>query len=182
MRDRITSGDTLDFVTTLPDYPASGGYTLKYRLSPRTSGSAIDITCTASGDDHRCGAAASATAAWAAGEYSWACWVEKGAERYSGTSYLWRGECTILPNPATTAAFDGRGHARKVLDAIEAVLENRATLDQEEYSIAGRSLKRTPTERLLRLRQVYRQEVASEDAAARLSAGLGGSPKLQVRL
>jgi hypothetical protein len=182
MRDRIVAGDTLDFVTTLPDYPAGGGYTLKYRLSPRTTGAAIDITCSASGNDHRCGAAASVTATWTAGEYSWSCWVEKGAERYSGTAYPWRGECTILPNPATTTNYDARSHARKVLDAIEAVLEGRATLDQEEYTIGGRSLKRTPVEQLIRFRQRYKQEVAGEDAAARINAGLGGGRKIQVRL
>ena len=182
MRERIIAGDTLDFVTTLPDYPASGGYTLKYRLSPRTTGSAIDITCSASGDDHRCGAAASVTALWAAGEYSWSCWVEKGAERYSGTAYPWRGECTILPNPATTTTYDARSHARKVLDAIEAILEGKATADVAEYTIGGRSLKKMDVPDLLQWRQRYASEVAAEDIRAKLAAGLGGGRKIQVRL
>jgi hypothetical protein len=37
------AGDTLDFTTSVPDYPASAGWTLKYRLVPRTS----DCTCPA---------------------------------------------------------------------------------------------------------------------------------------
>ena len=38
-------GDTLDQNISIPDYPASDGWTLKYRFTPRDSGgSAIDIT------------------------------------------------------------------------------------------------------------------------------------------
>lgn len=182
MRDRIIAGDTLDFVTTLPDYPASGGYTLKYRLSPRTTGSAIDITCSAAGDDHRCGAAASVTATWAAGEYSWACWVEKGAERYGGTEYPWRGECTILPNPATTTNYDSRSDARKALDAMNAFIAGSTDMTVRRYTIGGRELERWPLADLLVARQRFASEVASEDAKARLNAGLGGGRKIQVRL
>jgi len=69
-----------------------------------------------------------------------------------------------------------------VLDAIEAVIENRATLDQESYQIGGRSLKRMPIADLMRLRQLYRAEVAGEEAAAKLAAGLGTARKVQVRL
>lgn len=182
MRERIIAGDTLDFVTTLPDYPASGGYTLKYRLSPRTSGSAIDITCSASGDDHRCGAAASVTALWAAGEYSWSCWVESGAERYSGTDYPWRGECTILPNPATTTTYDSRSAARKALDAMNAFLAGSTDMSVKRYTINGRELERWPLKDLLVARQRFAAEVANEDICAKLNAGLGGGRKIQVRL
>ena len=182
MRERIIAGDTLDFVTTLPDYPASGGYTLKYRLSPRTSGSAIDITCSASGDDHRCGAAASVTASWVAGEYSWACWVEKGAERYGGTEYPWRGECTILPNPATTTTYDSRSAARKALDAMNAFIAGSTDMSVKRYTINGRELERWPLKDLLVARQRLAAEVANEDICAKLNAGLGGGRKIQVRL
>ena len=122
------------------------------------------------------------TATWTAGEYSWSCWVEKGAERYSGTAYPWRGECTILPNPATTTTYDARSHARKVLDAIEAVLEGKATADVAEYTIGGRALKKMPVADLLKWRQRYASEVAAEDIRAKLAAGLGGGRKIQVRL
>ena len=181
MRDRIIAGDTLDFVTTLPDYPASGGYTLKYRLHPRASGSAIDITCTASGDDHRCGAAASVTALWVAGEYSWSCWVEKGAERYSGTAYPWRGECTILPNPATTAVYDARSPARIALDAINAFLSGSTDLSVRRYSIQGRELERWAPGELLVLRDALKAEAWREDAAAQIEAGGGNPRRVYVR-
>ena len=183
MRDRVIAGDTLDFVTTLPDYPASGSYTLKYRLAPRSSGSAIDITCAADGDDHRCGAAASVTALWAAGEYSWSCWVEKGAERYSGTKYPWRGECTILPNPATTATYDARSPARKALDSINAALATYAEKAHVvEYEIGGRRMKFNSNGDLLVMRDKLKAEVWREDAAAQIDAGGGNPRRVYVRL
>ena len=61
------------------------------------------------------------------------------------------------------------------------MIENRATMDQQEYAIGGRSLKRTPMADLLRLRSVYRTEVKNEIAAERLAAGLPAGGKVQVR-
>ncbi len=174
----LTAGDTLDFTTSVPDYLASAGWTLKYRLAPRVSGTPIDITATASGDDHRVTVNATTTAGWAAGWYAWTAYVEKAAERYT----VDRGDLQIRAASTSLAAgTDNRTHARKVLDAIEAVLENRATLDQEEYAIAGRSLKRTPIEELMVLRDRYKAEVKSEVLAERLAAGLSGNNRLVVR-
>lgn len=70
------------------------------------------------------------------------------------------GDLVVTPDP--TAIEDGqdlRSHAKKVLDAIEAVLEKRATKDQESHTIAGRSLSRTPIADLLMLRDRYRAEL-----------------------
>ena len=181
MRDRIICGDTLDFVTTFAGYPAAT-WTCTYFFIPRTAGSgaAFSVVCTAGteAEEHRCAAAATTTGAWTPAEYSWIARMSSGAEVYE----VDRGTVTLAANPATATSYDGRSHARKALDAIEAVLEGRATLDQEEYTIGGRSLKRTPVEQLIRFRQRYKQEVAGEDAAARIAAGLGGGRKIQVRL
>lgn len=175
----ITAGDTLAFTTSVPDYPATDGWTLKYRLAPRAAGTAIDIVASASGADYVVQVAASTTVNWATGFYTWTAFVESGAERYT----VDRGQLEIRPASSTLAAgTDGRTHARTVLDAIEAVIENRATVDQESYAINGRSLKRMPISDLLKLRQIYRAEVAGEEAAAKLAAGLGVARKVQVRL
>ena len=175
----VYAGDTLDFETTVPDYPASEGWTLKYRLAPRSAGTAIDLTAVADGDDYDITASATTTASWATGWYTWTAFVEKAGERFT----VDRGQLEIRAASSTlAAATDGRTHARKVLDAIEAVLETRATLDQESYAINGRSLKRMPIEELLKLRQIYRAEVAGEDAASKLAAGIAQPRKVQVRL
>lgn len=171
----LTAGDTLDFTTSVPDYPASEGWTLKYRLAPRAAGTAYDITATPSGDDYLVQASAATTANYAPGDYTWTAWVEKAGEVYT----VDRGQLEIRARSSTLApGHDGRSHARKVLDAIEAVIEGRATKDQEEYQIRDRSLKRTPMAVLLKLRALYLNEVRREDDAANLAAG--GRPRNRI--
>lgn len=182
MQQAIIAADTLQFTTSIADYPASDGWTLKFRLIPRTSGDAIEITAAAADDDpdaYEVSVSAATTAGWVPGDYSWAAWVEKDVEKFTVDGWVshdqrYRGGASIAikPDPRTVAAFDNRSHARKVLDAIEAVIENRATLDQEEYTINGRSLKRTPLDDLVGLRRRYQNEVATEDAAERVAQGL----------
>lgn len=60
------------------------------------------------------------------------------------------------------ADFDGRSEARRALDAIEAVLANKASQDQQSYTIKGRSLSRYPVADLLRLRAFYVTKVRRE--------------------
>lgn len=163
LRDILYAGDTLDFTTSVTDYPAPV-WTLRYRLAP-ASGAAIDLTSVAAGSDHRITANASATASWVVGTYSWTAWVENaGGERYT----LARGRLEIKPASSTLAAgVDTRSQAEIALAAIDAVLANRATVDQMEYSIAGRSLKRMTIDELLKLRSHYVDEVNKERGITR---------------
>lgn len=177
LTNKIAAGYTLEFSTSTPDYPASEGWALKYKLAPRAGGSIINITATADGDDHLVQITAATTATWAAGWYTFEAYVEKGAEVYS----LERGPVQIVA--ALAAGQDTRLHVEKVIDAIEAVIENRASLDQEEVSVNGRSLKRTPVEQLIVLRSKYRNELQSMQAADKLANGItGGGRRIQMVL
>lgn len=174
----LRAGDTWKWRREdLADYPAPT-WTLKYRFKSAAGG--FEVVAAASGALHQVTVAASTTAGFAAGTYSWAAWVESGAEQYTVGS----GTVTIEPNlraGAATDALDARSHARKVLAAIEAVLEGRASRDQEEYRIGDRMLKRTPIADLLRLRALYRKEVAAEDAAAAIANGTGTGRRILTR-
>lgn len=176
----LTAGATLDFRTTVPDYPASAGWTLKYRLAPRAAGgTAIDISATPSGDDYLVQVSKSTTQTWVPGFYTAVSWVEKGSELYPVGA---RVEVEILARPDNLAAgTDGRTHAQIALDAIRAVIEKRATLDQQSYSIGNRTLQRMPLEDLLKFRAIYEREVRNEIAAEKIAAGLSVSNKIQVR-
>jgi hypothetical protein len=77
------------------------------------------------------------------------------------------GRSTVVLNLANTNA-DLRSHAKKVLDNIEAVLENRASIDQSSFSIAGRSLSRMSIDELLTLRDRYHSEYLEEIKKARI--------------
>lgn len=175
MNEELIAGDTLDFTVSVPDYPASDGWTLKYRLTPRFAAPTqapvvLTATTNANGTDYDVQAGPSTTADWAAGSYTWARWVEKTGARQTLSE---SGALLVKADPSTTVqGFDPRGHAQTVLDAIEAVIEGRATKDQEEYTIGSRSLKRTPLDELIKLRGRYKSEVLAERIAAG-ETGLG---------
>lgn len=149
------------------DYPAST-WTLKYGL--KNAASHIEITAAADGDDYTVLVAAATTAGYTAGTYRWAAWVESGTEKRD----IGEGWIEVLAAYTGAAVLDDRSHARITLDAIEAVIENRATLDQQQYAIGNRSLTRTPIAELLKLRDYYRAEVRAEVHAEDTALGRGG--------
>ena len=103
--------------------------------------------------------ASSTTASYSVGDYNWDAFITRTAD--SQRFRIDNGKTKIVPNLANTNA-DTRSHAKKVLDAIEAVIEGRASQDQMSYSIAGRSLSRMSIDDLLKFRDRYRSEYMTE--------------------
>ncbi|MTH79413.1 hypothetical protein [Paracoccus aestuariivivens] len=122
----------------------------------------IDLQSEPQGAMHRLQASAPITAEWLPGRYVWALRALRGSDviEYQTGDLLIGADIASL-----TSGFDGRSHARRVLEAVEAVLENRASIDQERYSINNRELWRTPVADLLMLRSRYRDEVRREEQA-----------------
>lgn len=167
----IVAGDTAKWTRTLADYPADDGWSLGYEAV--NAGTRLAFQATADGADHAIVLSATTTATYAPGAYDWRARVTKGAEVFTvGT-----GRLQVLA--AFDAAIDARSHARRTLEAIEATIEGRASSSTGEYEVAGRKLKYIPIADLLVLRDRYRREVASEDAAAGVGKGLSG--RIQVR-
>lgn len=168
----IAAGVTFERDVILADYPAPD-----WVLSAHLRGSAaINITATADGTGHKFTVAAATTAGWAPGVFSYVARVTKGAEVHQ----VEVGTLEILADlAAVEAPFDGRTHAKRTLDAIQAVIEKRATQDQQKYTINNRELWRTPIADLLKLRDTYRTEVRRETATARGKSLWG--PAVQVR-
>ncbi len=122
----------------------------------------IDLTATAEGSSHRLAADAETTAEWTPGSYWFSARVvhaENGVFEVDSGTVLIRPDLAGLDDP-----YDGRTHAQRVLASIEAVIEQRATRDQERYTINNRELWRTPIADLLALRNQYRIEVKNEQA------------------
>ena len=176
----IIAGDRLSFKRTNldADYPVAS-YSLKYSARLENSGSTeITFTASESGNDYLIEVPAATTAAYIVGTYHWQAYIIRtsDSERITIDSGTWK----VKPN-RDIATTDPRSHIKKVLDAIESVIENRATLDQENYSIQGRSLGRTPIADLLLLRDKYRAEYVSAQRSERISNGLGHSGIIKVR-
>jgi hypothetical protein len=173
MQAQLAAGTTLKFTVTLADYSAADGWVLSYRLAPRVSGSAIDITATASGTDHLVNVAKATTANWAAGTYTVAAWVDNGTDRYSVDTEA--GEIVITPNPATLAAgADQRSQAEIALANVQSLLQGKASSGTMEYTINGRQLRSYPLPDLLRLEAKLKTDVDRERVAAGKAPVHGG--------
>lgn len=158
---------------------APADYALTYVADKQGAGSTtFSITATESGSEYLIEVASATTAGYTSGTYNWQAYITRTSD--SQRLSVARGQWTVIPNLSASTA-DPRSHVKKVLDAIEAVIESRASLDQMSYSIAGRSLSRTPINDLLVLRDKYRSEYMRELDADRVSRGLARKNKLLVR-
>jgi hypothetical protein len=175
----LIAGDTLKYADSFPDYPASAGYTLTTRLVRRdAAGAPITFNATASGDDYQTNVPAATTAGWAPGIYTWSKYVTLAGERYT----LDAGELEIRADPAAaTAPLDQRSHAQRTLDAIEAVIEQRASSAQLQWSIKGRQVQYMSLDELRKMRAHYRAEVAQERNAERVAKGLKPRNRVAIR-
>lgn len=152
------------------DYPPAS-WTLTYWFKQEGSGGgkfSVVATAASSGAGYAVSVAAGTTAGYAAGSWTWVALVTGG----SSESYeVHRGTLEILPRYDQNVALDDRSFARICLDNIEAVIQNRATMDQQEYAIEGRSLKRMTGAELMTFRDRFRAEVFAEDNAERRRRG-----------
>lgn len=172
----LRAGDTwLFYQNPVGDYKPSAGYVLTYYLA--NASGVISIICTthATEDKWQAAATAAATALYTAGLYSYTAVATKAAESVTIDS----GEVKILTG--LTAAVDNRTHVKKMLDAIEALLEGRAVADVESYSIAGRQLTKMKFTELVTLRDKYKAEYIGEQQAAKVARGERLSGNIRVK-
>ena len=166
----MRAGDSATWRISLCDYPAGAGWVLSYALLS-ASAPKITFAAAADGDDHLVTLTSATTATWAAARYSMMATVSDGTDRATVRA----ADIVVLPDLTVAPNYDGRSHARKMLEAIEAALESRATaeqLDLIELSIYNRTSKRGQGV-LLEYRSKYRAEVAREDAASGNRPGRG---------
>lgn len=171
------AGDTITWIKSLADYPAPT-WVLKYRLL--NAAGKIDITAAASGANHLITVAAATSAAYTAGIYDYLAWVESGTERHS----VGQGRITVVANLAAASTFDGRSDARKIYEALLAAYKTRVDGGQgfvQEYEIAGRKMKFSSAADWLNQLNFWKRQVAAEDNAAKIAAGLPAGNRVLVR-
>ena len=161
------------------DYPLDE-YALEYRFTEDSTGNtyAFTIAATEAESTYLVEIASAVTASLTAGDYQWAAFIIRSSDNQRVV--IDQGRTEILPNLQNTTA-DLRSHAKKVLDAIEAVLENRASQDQMSYSIAGRSLSRMSIDDLMTFRNRYRAEYLREIKLARIKNKQDSGNTIKVR-
>lgn len=165
----IVAGDSTEWTIQNTDYPATLGWVLSYKLlSPAN---VINITSTAQNANHLVSIASNVSADFLPGPYTWHKIFTNGSQRKT----VQVGAITIKPNIATLTTADGRSHAKKMLEAIEAVLEGSANAgDLHVLQVAGvnRSMQQD-TAKLIQLRNQYKIELARENQAAGIGNNRG---------
>lgn len=150
----IQAGVNFTATATLSAYSNGWDVTL-YLRGP----SAVDLPATRDGNVFTFAAPASSTTDWKPGEYVYSIRATNGAD----VAEISACRVTVLADLVAVAeGHDARSEYRKALEAIEAVLAKRATMDQERYRINNRELYRTSIGDLLKLRAFYAQKVAEE--------------------
>lgn len=156
-----------DKASEIPD-----GYTPFFVLGGASS---LKIEGAIDGEDIAFALTADETEELATGHY----WYQVVAESEESSSssassvsrtFIAQGEIWVIGKITGTGAYDGRSVAKQLVDAIDAVMLNKATLDQQSYVIqsgsGSRSLVRCSVEELMELRKYYAAIVAAENRAA----------------
>jgi hypothetical protein len=177
MKTEIIVGDTLDFVTSVPRFLASAGWTLTYKLIPKAAGPAvISFNASAQGDDYRVQVTAATTATWTVSDYSFEAYVTKAAERYTVDS----GQVTIKANPASATTLDNRSHERKMLDQVQAAMF-ALNAGVKSYAIGSRQLTYRDMPELIMEESRLKWLVLNEEAREKIAAGLGNPRNVGIR-
>lgn len=160
---RLNAGFSLAWVASFPGFTASEGWSLSYQLTNHTN--AHTIPATALGDDFQVVISPALSSTFAPGSYRLFAIAQKADDRriLANTSF------EVLPD--ITKAVDLRSTAERTLEAIEALLEGKATDDQQMIQYNGRTLSRYTFEALETLRSRLKRTVARERERRRGSKG-----------
>jgi len=169
----INSGINFNAQTWQPNF-SGAEWTLELLL--RGTGT-ITLTGERESARHVFSANAAETATWATGEYTYFLRAVSGSDAH----LIEQGGVRVLPDVSKIAdGTDIRSRARKALDAIDAVLDKRATIDQKSYRINNRELERTDIKDLIALRAHYFDLVQREEAKARGKSLFGRQVKFHM--
>ena len=117
----------------------------------------IDLHAAREGDGHLFAVPGSQTVAWSPGKYSVSIRVTDGVDVFE----IEQGESEIGADLASVSAgHDARSQVERTLEAINAVIEGRASKDQQSYTINGRTLVRSSIADLLLLQKAYEDKLA----------------------
>jgi hypothetical protein len=173
---KFTQGDALEWKESEASYKASAGWTMYYQLSGPQQ---INIASTADGDDHKFSIPSTTTKTWASGVYLYQRYAKKADEVHT----LERGTLEILLDLTsldTGSTYDARSHARRMVEALEEVMQGRISKQTESITINGRSILYLSPAELRKEWLHWKAILRQEEEQARIAEGLGAR-KILVR-
>jgi len=175
--DSINAGDSLKWTISNSDYPASDSWALTYIFINKDD--KFTITSSADGDNHAISEALAITAKYPPGLYYWKCYAGDGTDRY----LINEGRAEVIKNieDSNVKSADLRSHVKKVLDAVEAVIENRASDSDLSMSVDGESITNFTPKQLTDLRSRYRGLYNKELNKERINQGRPSRRNKKIR-
>lgn len=152
--ESIIAGDSYELVGAFDDYPAT---TWTAELVFAQGSKRARFSATASGNSFSFEIDSASSLELAVGRSAYQIQV---SDNLGTNKTVQSGQVEICPSLFSDGDF--RSHAERMLEAIEAVLENKATSDQKQLTIKGRSIVRFDPDQLEAWRDRYRREVALE--------------------
>ena len=156
----LRAGDTWKWATSHGEYPAGDGWDLTTLFRGAVP---LDVEGTADGDSWISTASAASTAQLSAGTYSWVARVSKDGESYT----IGSGVVDVLPDlSAVGHDYDARTDAEKQLAASEAAITSLLSKTRTSVSFGDQSYTLQDIEKIKRVRDQLREQVASEKRKA----------------
>jgi hypothetical protein len=164
------AGNTVSWTETFTSYPASEWELSIYLLSKDGK---IQIDGVEDGDSFDIELDPATTKDYTPGIFSWTAFVYKETESVVTERYqVGQGTIEILADIAQlSAGYDTRTLNRRILDALNDLIEGKAIDDVASYSIAGRSISLMPIKDLLDWRDRYAQYVRAEEKQEKIDRG-----------
>lgn len=157
---KIRAGDLIKFKRQYSDFPTSEDWTVKAYFV--NAGEQLAITAAESGADYLFTITAAASADLTVGMMRYIIRAEDDTDIYTIETGLIEVEADVA---AATSGYDFRSFARKSLEALEAVIENRASQAHLSHSIAGRSISLMSAAELTEWHIYFKKEVNREERA-----------------
>ena len=177
----VTAGDRVTWKRLLDDYKPEDGWVLSYTFIAKWG--KLTLTATDNGDSHHLiDEAPAVTNEWLHSNYKWQAYVTRAADRFKVS----HGTLVIHPNYENLDRLNDVFESRKILDALKALLLNKATQDQLAYSVStpnggSRSITRLSLTELRETINFYEWKVKQEEIQQRIRDGLGHSNKIVTR-
>ncbi len=174
--DEFHAGDSFLLELSGGDYPPP-----EWTASIVLSNSSVRNTAagTSSGSLHRIDIAPATTSNWATGSYSWQIYAEKTGYRVTLAS----GNIKILANIGDASqGNDVRNFPRTVADALESIIQNRATKEQlllAQQSVGDLNVNYVPD--VMAEWQKWNGYAEQLENANKVSAGMGGPRAIYAR-
>jgi hypothetical protein len=172
----ITAGFVITWEESPSDY-SSGTYGLSATFVLQSSAATrYTVTAAVNGTGFLFTIPAATSANYTPGTYKVHLYATLGTEKY----LVGQQTVTINANPLS-ATGDIREHAQKMLDAINATLEGRATQEYQSMTINGYSVTQMAPDQLMRLKSYYTNELRKLANADRITSGKSPLNKVFVK-